>query len=173
MKRDDRDGRDAAGVGPYARARETLVTLTSLGSWDVSDGDPDIRGWEVQTVSGRQLGKVAELLVDPEAGEVVMLDVDLPGTDHHSLVPIRVAQIDRTRRVVLLDSADLPEVSELRDASSAAPVVVEAPVPARVSFPRADREVSVGQLAAPDVEAADAAARRDAERRIERMNTDL
>jgi hypothetical protein len=109
MELNDRHGRDAAGIGPYARERESLVALSTLGSWKVSEGEPDIRGWDVRTVSGRQLGSVHDLLVDPNASEVVLVDVDLPGTDRHTFVPIRVIQIDRARRLVLMDSADLPE----------------------------------------------------------------
>lgn len=104
----DRDRqRDAAGVGPYARDAERLVRLKDLGSWDVAEGEPDIRGWEVRTVGGRDLGKVTELLVDPDAGEVVMIDVDLSGSDRHALVPLRIVEIDRARRVLRMDSADL------------------------------------------------------------------
>lgn len=99
--------RDAAGVGPYARDGERLVPLKDMGSWDVAEGEPDIRGWEVRTVGGRELGKVKELLVDPDAGEVVMLDVDLTGSDQHAQVPLRIVEIDRPRRVVRMDSADL------------------------------------------------------------------
>ena len=99
--------RDAAGVGPYARDAERLVRLKDLGSWDVAEGEPDIRGWEVRTVGGRDLGKVKELLIDPDAGEVVMIDVDLSGSDRHALVPLRIVEIDRPRRVVRMDSADL------------------------------------------------------------------
>src|SRR6185437_6337317 len=109
MKHDDREGRDAAGIGPYAREREHLVALSTLGNWTVSDGEPDIRGWEVRTVSGRQLGTVQDLLIDADAGEVVLLDVDLPGSTRHTFVPIRATQIDRARRIVLMDSADMPE----------------------------------------------------------------
>ena len=114
MERNDREGRDAAGIGPYAREREQLVALSTLDSWTVSEGEPDIRGWEVRTVSGRQLGSVADLLVDAQAGEVVLVDIDLPGSDRHTFVPIRVVQIDRVKRVVLMDSADLPETGEMR-----------------------------------------------------------
>jgi hypothetical protein len=106
-KSDDRSGRDIAGVGPYARERESLVPMSSI-AWTVADGEPDIRGWDICTVSGRQLGAVSDLLVDAKAHEVVMLDVDLPGTDRHTFVPIRLVQIDRERRVVVMDSADLP-----------------------------------------------------------------
>jgi hypothetical protein len=100
---------DAAGVGPYAREMERLVPLSDLRGWNVLKGEADIRSWEVRTVSGRTLGTVRELLVDPDAGEVVMLDVDLGGTDRHALVPIRVVEIDRSRRVVRADSADLAQ----------------------------------------------------------------
>lgn len=103
----DRLRRDAAGVGPYARDAERLVPLKDMGNWDVAEGEPDIRGWEVRTVGGRELGKVKELLVDPDANEVVMLDVDLTGSDQHSLVPLRIVEIDRPRRIVRMDSADL------------------------------------------------------------------
>lgn len=104
----DRDRqRDAAGVGPYAREAERLVPLGELGSWDVAEGEPDIRGWEVRTVGGRDLGKVKELLIDPDAREVVMIDVDLTGSDQRARVPLRLVEIDRPRRLLRMDSADL------------------------------------------------------------------
>jgi hypothetical protein len=99
--------RDAAGVGPYARDTERLVPLKDLGKWDVAEGEPDIRGWEVRTIGGRELGKITELLVDPDAGEVVMIDVALTGSVGRALVPLRSIEIDRSRRVVRMDSADL------------------------------------------------------------------
>jgi hypothetical protein len=104
-----RGGRDAAGIGPYARERERLIPFSKMGGWNVADGEPDIRSWEVKTLSGRVLGSVRELLVDAKAGEVVMIDVDLAGSSRHAYVPIRVVQIDRTKRVVLADSGDLEE----------------------------------------------------------------
>jgi sporulation protein YlmC with PRC-barrel domain len=176
----DRKERDAAGVGPYARERETLVPLKTLGTWNVSEGEPDIRGWEVRTVSGRQLGTVQDLLIDTDAHEVVLLDVDLPGTDRHTFVPIRVVQIDRGRRVVLMDSADLPE-SDLARTETAAAVRDRAPDTGTVRYSRADREI-VGERprVADDASLVDTPAdlpavdRRHGERRrIDRMSTDL
>jgi len=179
MDQNDRSARDAAGIGPYAREREHLVALSTLGSWTVSEGEPDIRGWEVRTVSGRQLGAVQDLLIDTDVGEVVLVDVDLPGTDRHALVPIRVVQIDRARRIVLMDSADLPESDVARTARPAGPTLSSEAKTVR--YPPADREV-VGDRprvvddasvrgddgAVPPVE------RRTAERRrIDRLSTDL
>jgi hypothetical protein len=108
-KKDSRSFRDAAGIGPYARERERLTPLSKMRGWNVIDGEADIRSWEVKTLSGKLLGNVRELLVDPDVGEVVMLDVDLVGSDRPAYVPIRAVEIDRIRRVVRADSGDLEE----------------------------------------------------------------
>lgn len=104
---DDRGGRDAAGQGPYHRPEAELTPLRDLGDLTLGDGEPDIRGWEVRTVGGRAIGKVRDLLVDRSAGEVVMLDIDLDGTTGRGTAPIRAVQIDRSARIVRMDSADL------------------------------------------------------------------
>lgn len=188
----DRGARDAAGVGPYAHERAGLVPLSTLSSWSVSDGEPDVRGWEVRTVAGRHLGSVKDLLIDAKAGEVVMLDVDLAGSDRHSLVPIRVAQIDRGRRIILMDSADLTDVTVRGPVGTHAVEAGDATAGRVVRYP--DREVVVERtrlvddVAPPadysassriDREAArdaqdSAIDRRRAERRkIDRMSTDF
>jgi len=179
MERDDRNGRDAAGVGPYARERERLVPMSTLESWTVSSGEPDIRGWEIHTVSGRQLGSVADLLIDRDAGEAVLLDVDLPGTDQHTFVPIRVVEIDRARRIVLMDSADVPELAIARDDNPAGETVVSET--RTVTFPASDRELHATQPSLADTvpprevagaeRDAAAAEQRQAELRIDRTNT--
>ena len=176
----DRHGRDAAGIGPYAREREKLVPLSSLGSWSVSEGEPDIRGWEIRTVSGRQLGTVNDLLIDPDANEVVMLDVDLPGRQAHTFVPIRIVQIDRVRRLVLMDSADLT-VSESATGEQSAPIVADTATPRTIRYPSYDREVPVDRPvaadAAPPPEAmppdSSLERRRGERRRIDRLSTDI
>ena len=111
MARKDRSrGRaDAAGVGPYVQKGVRLVRLGELGSFKFADGEPDIRGWEVRTISGRQLGEVSELLVDAEAGEVVMLDISISNGTRHSFAPVRAAMIDQAARVVRLDTGDLQD----------------------------------------------------------------
>lgn len=141
----DREARvdsDAAGVGPYARDTERLVKLSDLDGWDIAEGEPDIRGWEVRTVSGRELGEVKELLVDPDSREVVMLDVDLSGTDEHAMLPIRVAELDRDRRIVRVDSADLRRTSaEAAEAGTAA--ADEIPVPPAIMPAEVERRAEI------------------------------
>ncbi len=188
MDRNGRLQRDAAGVGPYAQEREKLLSLTGLGSWTVSDGEPDIRGWEITTINNRQLGTVEDLLIDADAGEVVLIDVDLPGSDRHTFVPIRVVQIDRARRVVLMDSADLPVATIERDGSSPPTGRRAGDVGSAgtVRYPRVDREVVIERpVIADDVRPRDVTPgdtlagsaidnrRRAERRRIHRVSTDI
>lgn len=105
-KRDDR--KDRAGVGPDpALARRRLVSMDDLEGFRIADGEPDIRGWMVCTLSGRDLGSVEDLLVDPETGDIVMLEMALAGTGTHAEVPLRSVQLDRGRDAVLIDSGDI------------------------------------------------------------------
>lgn len=101
------NARDAAGVGPHARERANLVPLSEVKGWNVVDGGADLRSWEVRTLAGRMLGHVREMLIDKKAGEVVMLDVDLAGSGRRAMLPLRLVEVDRTRRVVRADSGDL------------------------------------------------------------------
>jgi hypothetical protein len=86
-----------------------LHRLDELKGWDVADGEADVRGWEVRTISGRVIGKITDLLVDTTRGEVVLFDIDLADTSRHTLAPARAAQIDRANKVVRLDSGDVPD----------------------------------------------------------------
>ena len=101
-RKPNRGMRDEAGVGPDPTAARRLNAMRELRDYKLVDGEPDIRGWNVYTATGRELGEVEDLLVDTDLGEVVMLDIDLKRDDRHTLAPIKAAWIDRdTRRVVL------------------------------------------------------------------------
>jgi sporulation protein YlmC with PRC-barrel domain len=113
MARDrDRDRRDIAGVGPDPQLTGRLSRLSATGNYRIADGEPDIRGWEVCTLAGSDIGEVDDLLIDPHRGEVVMLDIDLKGTDEHVNVPIRGVQLDRGRKCVIVDSGDVRSARE-------------------------------------------------------------
>lgn len=128
MDRDEPHGtrRDQAGIGPHAAAATDLVPLRQLKDVRVVTGDADVRGWDVCTINGAKVGVVDDLLVDRAHGEVVMLDVNLTGANRHALAPIRAAQIDRTRRIVLMDSADLNGPADV-PALSSRPAITDAP----------------------------------------------
>lgn len=98
---------DSAGVGPDPKYADDLVSISDLKEYRIGSGQADIRGWDVRTLAGRKVGDVDDLLVDTRRGEVVLIDVDLKDTDRHAEVPIRNVQIDRERKCVVVDSADL------------------------------------------------------------------
>lgn len=102
--------RDEMNVGPDPRSARQLVRLGDLGKFQIADGEPDVRGWTVFTSAGREVGRVHELLVDTDAGQVVMLDVDLRRDDRHTLVPIRSSWVDQATRRVVVDAAEFTDL---------------------------------------------------------------
>lgn len=108
MARDhDRLRNDNAGIGPEPGRIDKLHRLSDSNHYRIASGEPDIRGWEVRTLSGSHLGEVEDLLIDPHRGEVVMLDVDLNDSSDRVNLPIRGVQLDRSRRCVIVDSGDI------------------------------------------------------------------
>jgi hypothetical protein len=151
MDLNEQESSEAVGAGPFAREREELVALRNLNSWTVSEGEPDIRGWRITTVSDRLLGKVDDLLIDTDSHEVVFIDVELPDADRHTFVPIRVAHIDRVRRAIIMDSADVPTASVERGGrSDTEPRASDATPAGTVRYPRSSREVVVERPAIVD-----------------------
>lgn len=179
MEAQNRNAHDGTAPGPFARERESLTPLSAL-DWRVSDGEPDIRGWEVRTVSGRQLGAVADLLVDASNGEVALLDLDLAESDRHTFVPMRAVQIDRARHVILMDSADIPD-ARLSRGDRRTPDIAPRSISGEfgvVRYPASDREVHASRPELADVasrESGDISGerRRGDRRRIDRISTDL
>ena len=78
----------------------TIAPLSELDDFDVADGEPDIRGWDVKTSARNSVGKVKDLIVDLNAMKVRYLDVELDrkavgmDDDRHVLVPIGTARLD-------------------------------------------------------------------------------
>lgn len=107
---------------------ETELPLRRLGSiegdYRVAGDDP--RGWDVITGDGRDVGDVAELLVDPGAMKARYLDValdekelDLEPVDRHVLIPTDRVRLDRKKKNVVVagmlagDFATYPQYSGL------------------------------------------------------------
>jgi len=106
-------------TGPTAdEATSPLVHSRDLDHFKIPDGDPDPRGWDVKTADGRDLGKVADLLVDSATGRVRYLelavdkDVVKAGGRDYYLLPVGEARLDDERDdvVVNLSAADLADV---------------------------------------------------------------
>jgi sporulation protein YlmC with PRC-barrel domain len=113
MASERKSSADEAGIGPDPRQVRHLMPLRELKRYRLLKGEPDIRGWSVYTSNGREVGRVAELLADPTIGEVVMLEVDLTGSNRRVMAPIRAAWIDRASKRVILDGAQLSIDDEL------------------------------------------------------------
>lgn len=82
MKRDKSDDRDEVVTLGNTRDMQStsagsLMHLTDLDDVKVSDGAPDVRGWEVKGADGEKVGRVADLLVDTGAMKVRYLEVEL------------------------------------------------------------------------------------------------
>lgn len=114
MGKKERLKRDLAGVGPTPR-HAGLQPLRSLGDFRIAKGEPDIRGWTVRTLNGSEVGKVDDLLVDADAGEVVMMDVEMRASERHLQLPMRTAQLDHDAHRVIVDSGDVQRYGSLDD----------------------------------------------------------
>jgi sporulation protein YlmC with PRC-barrel domain len=111
----DRIRRDQAGIGPNPdESRRNLISIDDLDGYTIADGEPDIRGWDVRTLNGREIGEIEDLLVDPDRGEVVMLEVELRDGGVHAEVPIRSVQLDRSNKSVIVDSGDVDSRYDVR-----------------------------------------------------------
>ena len=118
MARDhDRMREDHAGIGPEPGRMDRLHRLSESQHYRIAGGEPDIRGWEVRTLSCNYVGEVEDLLIDPHRGEVVMLDVDVNNSTDRLNVPIRGVQLDRSRRTVIVDSGDISNARALDTAN--------------------------------------------------------
>ena len=110
----DRDERVSIGDTDDMRGTSVgaLRHLDELDDFEIADGEPDIRGWDVKAADDRKVGEVADLLVDTGAKEVRYIEVRLdkevaeeasrPGDDlnprseplRHVLVPIGATRRD-------------------------------------------------------------------------------
>ena len=86
-----------------------LVRLEELKGFQVAEGDPDIRGWEVRTPDDRKIGKVEELIVDPVERRVRYMEVKVDrkalgfDDDRHILIPIGTARLKDDGHDVLIE----------------------------------------------------------------------
>ena len=100
-----------------ANDERRIARLSDLSDWELKDGEPDVRGWEVVTDRGQHVGEVHELLADPSARRVRYLEVEVDtregGLERSIAFPIGSARIEEDSRRVRLaatqtPSADLP-----------------------------------------------------------------
>lgn len=116
--RNDQDeyGRDATILG---NDMPRVAPLSDLDDFQVADGCPDVRGWDVVGPDGRKVGTVHELIADTGAMRVRYLDVQLDHSaagsqgDRDVLVPIGTARLDENDDRVMIDAATASRIGTL------------------------------------------------------------
>jgi sporulation protein YlmC with PRC-barrel domain len=95
--------------------------LQELGESDfeIVDGQPDIRGWDVKNASGETIGEVEELILDAQARKVRYMVVELDDDaldledDRTVLIPIGIAQLHEEDDDVLLQNVTIEQLKQL------------------------------------------------------------
>lgn len=80
---------------------KVITSLVELhdSKFEITDGQPNITGWEIRTRSGKKAGKVDDLLFEPDSGKVryivTNLDKNELGLDEGRkvLIPIGLAEL--------------------------------------------------------------------------------
>lgn len=87
---------------------EGLISM-DRGGWEVAEGEPDVRGWDVIGSDQRKIGRVDDLLLDSSVRKVRFLTVDLESTaggsaqDRTARIPISRARLNEREHKVYLD----------------------------------------------------------------------
>ncbi|MDB4951806.1 MAG: hypothetical protein JWM27_4455 [Gemmatimonadetes bacterium] len=98
---------------------DRVVPLDQLDDFQVADGDPDPRGWDVIGADGAKIGEVDEMLVDTRSMRVRYLDVEVDDEavagvrDRHVLIPIGTARLDEHTDCVHVEGLSAAQVGRL------------------------------------------------------------
>lgn len=114
--------RDARNGNPDTdpnRDHRQLGRLSDFDDYEVADGSPDVRGWDVIGSDGIKYGEVENLIVDPQALKTRYLEVELnqdltpEDEKRHLLVPIGMASLDDGNDRVYLGEIDRATLTQI------------------------------------------------------------
>jgi hypothetical protein len=94
-----------------------LKKLSQTKEYRIAKSEPDVRGWHVTGADQQRLGRITDLILDPEMHRVRYLEVMLEPSLHNSkedryiLLPIGKARILRDSDEVLVDTLDSRQVN--------------------------------------------------------------
>ncbi len=101
---EDRLATERSTAGTTGRLDNTtagqLMHLSDMNDYEIADGEPDIRGWDVRASNGDKIGDVEDLLVDSATLRVRYIEVKLEkdlvanADRRHALLPIGSARLD-------------------------------------------------------------------------------
>ncbi|MGE5795201.1 MAG: PRC-barrel domain-containing protein [Ignavibacteria bacterium] len=93
--------------------KQGLYRLGELKNYEVVKSDPDVRGWDVYSKDQKIIGKVDELIVDPEMLKVRYLDLYLNedikrdiDSNRHLLIPIGSAELNDKKKAVFIETIE-------------------------------------------------------------------
>jgi len=87
--------------------------------YEVADGQPDIRGWDVKDISGKTIGEVDDLIFDERTLKVRYMAVDLDDNDfdldddREVLIPIGYGEIPEKDDVIIIPNVTADQLSAL------------------------------------------------------------
>lgn len=86
--------------------------------FEIVDGEPDIRGWDVKNATGQKIGEVEDLIVDAAQKKVRYMVVDLGHNDlnlddRKILLPIGLAELDTKEDDVLIPRIQTEQLRSL------------------------------------------------------------
>lgn len=85
-----------------------LAHLSEMDNYEIADGEPDIKGWDVRTMTGEKIGDVEDLIVDTATMKVryieIKLEKELVSNEdrRHALIPIGSARLDDDKDDVMV-----------------------------------------------------------------------
>jgi sporulation protein YlmC with PRC-barrel domain len=100
--------------------RHTRLQKLGGSDFEIVDGQPDIRGWDVKDAAGKQIGEVEELIFDYQSQKVRYLVVDLDDNeydldDREVLIPIGIAELHENDDDVILPTVTVDQLRALPD----------------------------------------------------------
>src|SRR3954454_24394144 len=104
-----------------ARNENASTRLRHLkgSDFEVADGQPDIRGWDVKDINGKTIGEVDDLIFDERTLKVRYMVVDLDDNDfdidddHDVLIPIGYGEIPEKDDVIIIPNVTADQLSAL------------------------------------------------------------
>lgn len=95
-----------------------IAPLKDLPDFELAEGNPDVRGWEVKGGDGQKVGEVTDLIIDQSAERVKYLDVEVDkkvarSKGQHVLIPIGAAQLDKSDDRVIVNGIASTQVRNL------------------------------------------------------------
>lgn len=87
----------------------------SGSNYEIADGQPNIKGWDVKDASGENVGTVKDLIFSPSTRKVRYIVLDLIKSNHDSenqlLLPIGTATLHSSSNDVTLDTMSYAQFS--------------------------------------------------------------